>query len=1325
MNELLCLNSKSIAPWTGTFLRRYYSKGFVSVQLLVLGLFFSLLEAQTVLRFDVPRGAATKTLKLAAEQAEIDLMFSSSIVENVKTKPLKGRYTVQDAFARLLEGTDLAIYEDTESSTYAIVATVDSSDYEPIYLEQTLKTSSMTQETPQRKNPFGKFLAAFSAALLASTPSGVLAQEEDPSVYDLSPFTVDASEDSGYLANSTLAGTRIKSDLKDIGTSIQVVTSEFLEDTGATNINELLIYTTNTETGGSTGNFSGVSVSTGRTDTGEARASPQSAQRIRGLFTADLTRDYFLTSIPFDDYNTTRIEINRGSNAILFGLGSPAGIINNGLIDAQFDDFGSIKLRFGEKGSHRSSFDFNKEIVEGKLAIRVAGLIDNRKYLQEPAFEDSTRFFATTTWRPFENTTIRAHFEDGQIDANRPDVIAPKENISGWLLAGKPIYDARIGLTGPTGIFLDIDGDGTVEEAPPELVAANNARITMVDVNGRNFNEGNFFLAANGQVDAPNFPIAPGSDKPPLITQARFFTQPGGIWADTNSVGPSMPGVFGSYPNSNRAPGDALDADGQVEGHNFWSVRNLDAVYNNYNRQGFTSIEQFDFGKNLLVGSASFQNEEFDNTNFVLEQTFMENKLGFELAFDRQTYTRESFTPFQDNAGNIYVDINAVLPDGRVNPNLGRPYVDARSNKSDFQLERDTVRATAYYDLNFTEIFDEGWGSWLGRHLLTAFYNTREDEQLNYSSRMAVNDPQILRALNTPDNITTFNAMLNPLMYVGDSLLDITSMDNLPMTRLQRAEIFRPGTTVPMTFWDPGVQPGTNNRPATNDDVILAQGQLVTKDIPLSQAFTGATLEERSVDSYAAIAQSYWLNNHLVSTVGYRKDEIELTRFAGAPRDEVNSMVVPRIRETTPDVVIVEDDRWSWGVVGHWPEGLVKLPGGTKLSFHYSESSNFQAQAGRVDFRNRPLTSPTGETEERGFTISSSDNKFVARVNWFDTVLANRSSATNLFGELVGNAIWQNAQFLFESAARTDDPELARLNRAAGNQFLKGVLPGEDERERPVIIRNDAGEEISVERDAVAGSSDTEDVAAEGMEIELIYNPLPNWRIALNVARQQTVRSNVLPITETQLIPHRLELYQRPVPGFEWLTLGQTLRGGMTEDNVLFDPATQTLEKLNPGSLTHREWLEQGQGQGNLIGFRTAKAAEGATATEQREWRFNLVTHYDFREGRLNGIGVGGAVRWQDRAAIGFPFVENEDGLKVGDVFNPYFDDKQTNFDFWVRYNVPLFEDTFDWVVQLNVRNAFTSSNEIIPIQAQPDGSLARVRFAPQRTWFITSEFKF
>ena len=54
---------------------------------------------------------------------------------------------------------------------------------------------------------------------------------EDPIV--LSPFTVDAAQDNHYRANSTLAGTRVRTDLKDVSKGVTVVTQQFLQDTEA------------------------------------------------------------------------------------------------------------------------------------------------------------------------------------------------------------------------------------------------------------------------------------------------------------------------------------------------------------------------------------------------------------------------------------------------------------------------------------------------------------------------------------------------------------------------------------------------------------------------------------------------------------------------------------------------------------------------------------------------------------------------------------------------------------------------------------------------------------------------------------------------------------------------------------------------------------------------------------------------------------------------------------------------------------------------------------------------------------------------------------
>ena len=196
-----------------------------------------------------------------------------------------------------------------------------------------------------------------------------------------------------YWGISTLAGTRIRTDLKDLGSAISVYTQEFMEDTGATDAGTLLSYTTNAEVGGINGNFSGAEDNgRGRYLVTEARTNPQLNQRIRGLGAADLTRGFYLTDIPFDSYNTERVTVSRGPNSLLFGIGSPGGVINNATKQALHDtDLNEASVRFDNNGSLRGEFDVNRSLVDGRVAIRIAGLDDHINYQQHPAWNRDPR----------------------------------------------------------------------------------------------------------------------------------------------------------------------------------------------------------------------------------------------------------------------------------------------------------------------------------------------------------------------------------------------------------------------------------------------------------------------------------------------------------------------------------------------------------------------------------------------------------------------------------------------------------------------------------------------------------------------------------------------------------------------------------------------------------------------------------------------------------------------------------------------------------------------------------------------------------------------
>ena len=92
------------------------------------------------------------------------------------------------------------------------------------------------------------------AFILFLTPSPLFAQGMLPpaAVYGetlvLSPFTVQVDTEKGYLATQTLSGTRLKTDLRDIGSALTIFTEQLMDDLGANNINQILNFAPNTDT---------------------------------------------------------------------------------------------------------------------------------------------------------------------------------------------------------------------------------------------------------------------------------------------------------------------------------------------------------------------------------------------------------------------------------------------------------------------------------------------------------------------------------------------------------------------------------------------------------------------------------------------------------------------------------------------------------------------------------------------------------------------------------------------------------------------------------------------------------------------------------------------------------------------------------------------------------------------------------------------------------------------------------------------------------------------------------------------------------------------
>jgi catecholate siderophore receptor len=1043
----------------------------------------------------------------------------------------------------------------------------------------------------------------------------------------LSPFVVSSETETGYQATSSLAGTRLNTDIKDIGAAVSIYTKDFMQDIGATSARDLLVYATGVEVGGVNGNYFGNSPGATTATSESGRSNPQGATRIRGLASADLARGYFNTDIAFDDYNTSEITVSRGPNAILFGLGSPAGIINQGLIRADYRNRGSVTYRIGsnttDNFSNRVALDINHSLSPNKLALRVAALHDDEKFKQKPAFEDDHRIFLSALYEPFKATALRVSYERGKIRANRPTPVMPLDNITPWFESGKYLYD-----------FARFDRNPALNAGvAPQIPTASQGRNTMA-----------------------------------VNTMAVFYDN-----SQVDTVSRALRTQI--LANEQTGPHAAINVDGQPEAYNFYGSANLSNIRAGYRDQGLSpSTRVFDWNNRMFEGSTAFQNEDFSALNVALERRAWEDRIGIELALDRQDFDRETYMPFGNRAGSyVFVDINTTLSSGQPNPNVGRPFVVTGAvNRNTMIRDRETRQATGFLRYDFKDT-GPSWGAWLGRHTLTGLAQKQKINEINYIQKLVMDSQsglleQVLGAPERPQN-----RQLNRVVYVGPSLLSATSVDDL---RLQPIDIpiFTPGLPVQGSLWNPVTQ---------SFETVNATSRL---------NLNGGTLSETEIESYAAVFESHWLKDNLVTLIGWRHDETSLDASSPpavpASVDANNPFTFDGW--TLPGTpTIIKQDGWSYSAVLRLPATLSRrIPGLSEFSLFFNKSQNFSAAANRIDYLARSLPNPEGETKEIGLNLSLLAGRLNIRVNRFETVSSN-TTGTNIVNENMNQFFsmlggWETSM-INNPASVVTASDLARLS-----QGVEDTLAQMRRAFNYSVVTNSVGVASYSFRNP-EGLADTIDFEAKGYEMDIVYNPTPNWRMLLNVAKQDTVQSNVAPVATEWLALMRSNydaVAHLPYNGVSGETVGARF------DSRLYTPHAQL------------------------------KAQTGTQAYDQRRWRINYVNSYTFAgDTALKGLSLGAGVRWQDEAIVGYPFVTLE-GISQPDLSRPTISPAQLNVDTWIGYSRPRVWRNVGWKIQLNVHN-LVADDDFIPIGVQPDGSVSQYRIPAYRTWTITNTFSF
>lgn len=1129
-----------------------------------------------------------------------------------------------------------------------------------------------------------------SARLSAqSTPLPAASTPDDSAPVVLSPFEVSTASDVGYTARDTLAGTRLRTELKDVGSAITVITGKFLQDTNSRSVEELLVYTTGTEVAGQGGNFLGQG--DGAVLTGTNRTSPIANTRVRGLAEADNTRDFFLSDIPWDSYNIGRVDLQRGPNSILFGIGSPAGIINSSLNGAAFKDSNKLEYQYGTYGSQRGTADFNKVLLPGELALRVSLLSNALKYRQDPAFKNDKRVFAAAKWDPkflakgSARTSFRANFEKGEIRSNNPRTTPPLDAITPWFGLGKPTLDQRT---------------STDSTAGNQWFGAPGGRV--FDGVITTFNGGSQGFSYPAQYTA--YPNAAGN------------TNASGVGNNT------LRGIrtFNEYANA-AFPAGAIGA---------------------YKAKSLTDASIFDFYNNLLEGPNKREYNDFNALNLAMTQTFFDGKAGVELAYDRQE-SKSGYANFlSGDASVITVDLMQTLSDGSSNPNVGRPMTISGGGSAGLfwrDRTRDVMRATVYGELNFKDWMgqDNKFAQILGRHVFTGLLTRQKnDTQERKGPRFFLSEEYLAVKRDSSGVINSLGqASRDDIFYnyLGGNIAGYTSASGLGLTGIKN--VVTPQNSVINSF---------NNVTNTFQQIplIIQNNDLQSDD---AKSYQDGVKTRSKVDSSAVVWQGYLFDGNLVPMVGVRSDK-ELFRSAGSPRTirGVAQTQDPtwRLPDSATDLngtqrkwSVVKGSSKTWSVVGHTPKSVMNLlPGKLGLSAFYNQSENFQPDAARRDIFGNSVQSPAGETKDYGVAISALDNKITLRINRYKTTVTNANVAGEIGGQYLigavegwgqaaavkfrdgpgtqtvygfsgGNAVtWRPAGAVQGSQAAGFTYSQAELDAtwakesASIKDWFATQVPSNFQQMWGLTDYATGGGSINF---GPAGLTVTGDTVSEGTEFELAANPIRGLDISMNASKTSAKRINLA------------KSYT------DWITKRQAQFQGAAGDMRLWGADDDFRADSAHGGETARGKFQRE----TIAGYNLFQALQNSDVPELRPWRFNVVANYAFQsENLLKGANVGVSYRWQQASITGFPVI-TRNGVLTYDVSNPYKGSEEGVTDAWIGYEHRI-NAKLRWRIQLNVRDVF-ANDKLIKVTVQPDGSAAAFRIPEPRVFTLTNTFMF
>ena len=866
----------------------------------------------------------------------------------------------------------------------------------------------------------------------------------------MSPFEV-VTDTKGYYAATTMSGTRFNARLEDLASAITVVTKEQMADFGMLDINDIFNYTANTE---GTWTYTDFEVDRNGSVSDNVQLNPTQANRVRGIAAANISLGNIETSgrTPIDPLALDAIEVSRGPNATIFGLGSPSGTVNLVPSAASLTrNRAQFQARGDRDGGYRSSLDVSRVVKHGVLGLRASASFQHDSFVRKPSGVNTVRYNGMIKYQPFKSTSITGSYSFYRMHGTRPNFSPPRDNLTNWIASGRPAWDPvtqRVTLAGATlGPFTsDSSLPGYFTNSHYGAKSGQNLGFWYIGPGGLEY------WSTQG-TNSGNNPDATGTIR--FVSSNAVSGASGGVLSSTQPLFSTTPTV------SDKSIYD-------------WSAINIAAV-NRIMDETLTSSLQIDqiflnSRRHTIAAQFAFRREESER------------------------YKRNLIGVANDNgqSGQLFVDVNARLLDGTPNPYFGRPYIGVAQPWTQWQpLTYDTSRAQAAYKLDLAG--ERGFLRWLGTHQLSGYYEYKYRTARTRTYRDAVIDDHPWIPAGTSRGAgSIFSARGYHRYYLGDA-----NGHNVD---------YAPGELTYGTYpfvWGNFATGAINREPARLGLVAITSSTSGTKSILKTR---GGVLQSHLLGE--RLVTTFGLRDDAIYSKGGAP--VRLNPDGMTFDDSVNHWALGdyayRTGKTRQAGVVVRPFR---GLAflrridsGGGPARL--LAGALRgLAITYNESDSFSPMSPAQDLFLRPLPHTTGEGRDYGFALNVLDGKFVLRANRYDT------RQFNLSGGDANTLSRRVLRYDIPSPAAESTPYMLHdrafdWTRAQHPTWTDQQIEEDVARQIGIPLALQQGLEI---QDPSLGARNHRQ--AKGTEIELNYNPSRYWTMAASATETQSIESGV------------------------------------------------------------------------------------------------------------------------------------------------------------------------------------------------------------------------